>query len=123
MNLTTIYLDGDPRDFLTFREGSGGTIEIYDIAVGSDRRRGKGTRLVQDVLNHRLPPGTKTLWAMTRMSNQIAQQFYERLGFRVAGILRNFYDKPDAADAVVFAYDVRIDPGPEPTQESTNESR
>lgn len=103
--MDVITLD-DPQDFLKYRKGSGDTIEIYDIAVGTDRRVGKGRRLVELLLAN-IPPGIRTIWAITRAENFIAQQFYENLGFRVIAPLRNFYrDGPDTVDAIMYGRDI-----------------
>lgn len=87
--MTTIY-GTDRRDFLVYREGMGGTVEIFDIAVYSKRGAGVGRGLVNQLLKsvrgHYL-----VVFAITRISNTIAQQFYEALGFRLCARLHNFY--------------------------------
>lgn len=87
-------------DFLIWRDGSGDTVEILDIVVDSDRRKGRGRQLIE-ALFKMLPAATK-VFAITRTSNLIAQQFYEKLGFSVTGILRNFYGSAHSADAVMY---------------------
>jgi ribosomal protein S18 acetylase RimI-like enzyme len=102
----TIHLDADFRDFLIWRQGSGNTVEIYDIAVGSERRKGRGRALVNK-LYEQVPTGTKLVWAITRSDNFIAQEFYEELQFRVVGILRNFYqDSGKTVDAILYGRDM-----------------
>jgi ribosomal protein S18 acetylase RimI-like enzyme len=98
-----IVLDGDERDFLDWREGSGSTIEIFDVAVGSERRAGKGRRLLR-MLFAAVPAGTVTVWAITRAKNTIAREWYVGCGFRVVGLLRGFYEG-DARqiDAIMYA--------------------
>ena len=103
-----------PDDFLIYREGSGNTVEIFDIVVNSVRRQGKGRQLVYK-LYEMLPRGTNLVWAITRASNQIAQQFYEELNFRVIGVLRNFYntldeDGNECVDAIMYGRDVAEEP-------------
>ncbi len=97
----------DPRDFLVWRAGSGNTVEIYDIAVGSDRRRGKGTALLSKLLAI-IGPDPRCVFAITRATNFVAQQFYERRRFRVVGVLRHFYqDGPEqTADAIMYGRDI-----------------
>lgn len=106
----TIHLDKDTRDFLVYRSGSGkNSIEIYDIQVGSDRRKGRGRALVNTLLTHYTPRDVNLIYAITRSSNLIAQEFYEGLGFRVVGVLRNFYKdefSKDCADAIMYGRDV-----------------
>lgn len=100
-----IVLD-DPSDFLDWRRGSGPTVEIFDIQVGSLRRRGRGRELVRRLLSE-IPEGTRTVWAITRASNLIAHDFYHGLGFHAAGYLREFYrdeeTTPSGVDAILYA--------------------
>lgn len=102
-----IILD-HPDDYLDYREGSGSTVEIYDICVGTERGKGRGRYLVQ-LLLQMVPPGTRLVWAITRGGNFIAQEFYEKLGFRVVGTLRNFYQErrgESGVDAVMYGIDI-----------------
>ena len=81
------------EDYLVFREGSGDTIEIYDIAVNSERMKGYGRTLVEML---KLLYPTKTIWAITRKSNHGAQHFYEKLNFEVCSDLPRLYKDEDA---------------------------
>src|SRR2546422_460270 len=106
----TIVLD-DPRDFLVYRPGSGDTVEILDIQVGSERRQGRGRKPVEHLLRN-LPPETNLVWAITRANNLAAQGFYERLRFRVVAVLRNFYgtrdeDGKETVDAIMYGKDIK----------------
>lgn len=85
----------DCRDFLLWREGSGETIEIVDLAVGSERRRGIGRSLVNRLLARSEIQG-RFVWAITRESNGIARDFYRALGFRPVAVLSRFYLEEDA---------------------------
>lgn len=91
-------------DYLEYRYGSGGTVEILDIAVMSERRTGNGRRLIERLMAS-LPQGT-LVWAITRASNIIAQHFYEGMKFRVVGVLRSFYQADpfvkDDVDAIMY---------------------
>ena len=95
MNRLTL---SDPRDYLDWREGSGGSVEIYDIVVNSDRRRGRGKALVEELVRvvRKTLGRNRLVWAITRSSNLIAQQFYLAVGFRQVGLLVRFY--PDNHD-------------------------
>jgi len=87
-------------DHLLWRTGSGGTVEIYDIAVMSERRKGVGRGMVAELLRS-LPP-TTIVFAITRADNEIAQQFYEALGFRTVNVLRRFYGADKGVDALMY---------------------
>ena len=80
----------DYRDFIDWRPGSGRSVEIFDIAVGSARRQGRGRELIRKLLTE-IPKETSLVFAITRIGNTIAQQFYESCGFRLVGRLHNFY--------------------------------
>ena len=95
----------DPRDYLEWRDGGGGTVEIFDIVVGSSRRNGIGRLMVSTLLdmvaNNHSP--LTVVWAITRTENLIAQQFYESMNFEVIGVLRRFYSyEGDKVDAIVY---------------------
>jgi ribosomal protein S18 acetylase RimI-like enzyme len=98
--MNTIILDEDSRDFLCWRIGSGGSVEIYDIAVGSERGVGKGRRLIEE-LKKQVDPNTKLIFVIARSSNIIAHQFYTAIGFRLIAVLGNFYDD-NSSDAFMF---------------------
>lgn len=104
----TIYYDETKRDFLVWRLASGLTVEIYDIHCET-RREGRG-RTMLNALYRLIPKSVKTVWAITRASNFIAQEFYEGMNFRVVGVLRAFYrDEPGAdkiVDAIMYGKDV-----------------
>jgi len=101
-----IELNGG-QDFLVWRLGSGNTVEILDIHVGSRRRRGIGRRLVNMMLA-RIPKNIVMVYAITRTENFIAQEFYEELRFRVIAPLRHFYrdQKEPTVDAIMYGYDI-----------------
>lgn len=96
------------KDFLVYREGSGNTIEIFDIAVESERGKGVGTSMVRELIQTVRLENKKTVWAITRSSNFVAQQFYESLGFRVVGVLRDFYKDEICGhvDALMYGLDL-----------------
>ena len=106
----TIYLSGDHRDFIVFRSGMARTIELFDIQVGSSRREGKGKQLVQamlDILKEK-ESDVSMVYAIVRLSNAIAHQFYEALDFRLVGRLHYFYRDGGGKNehALVYGLDV-----------------
>lgn len=100
-----------PEDYIQYRQGSGNTVEITDISVVSERRKGKGRYLVNELISNFVSPSIVLVWAITRADNLIAQQFYEELRFRVVGVLRHFYqDEPQGkgmVDAIMYGRDLR----------------
>lgn len=100
------------QDFLDYRVSSGGTVEIFDICVASNRRAGIGRWLVDQLIATVCDPhGIRRIWAITRASNFIAQAFYEALRFRVIAPLRDFYGLKDAegrdtVDAIMYGRDL-----------------
>ncbi len=91
-----------PEDFLDWRVGSGNTVEIFDIVVGSNRREGKGRKLMEKLFKR--VPWASCVYAITRIDNEVAQQFYEKLLFTNVGVLRRFYrdERSRGADAVIY---------------------
>lgn len=69
----------------------GNTLEILDLSVCNIHRRlGRGRWLINQLLLE--PPiGVFLVFAITRISNIIAQEFYESIGFRIVGRLHQFY--------------------------------
>lgn len=89
--MKTLYLNNDKRDFVKFRKGSGrNSIEIYDIEIGSERGIGRGRELITNLCNL-CKDDYDLVYAITRESNHVAQQFYTALGFVVSGVLEDFY--------------------------------
>lgn len=98
-----IYLDELKQDSLDYRQGSGDTVEIFDIVVGSERRQGRGRRLLE-ALFARLPETVTTVFAITRADNLIAQLWYEAMQFEVCGTLRRFYNRTKpVVDGIMYA--------------------
>jgi [ribosomal protein S18]-alanine N-acetyltransferase len=83
-------------------------LHINNLAVAPDcRGRGAGRALLEHVLREgaRLGAGRATL--EVRASNQAAFRLYERIGFSVAGIRRNYYTKPIEDALVLWREDPR----------------
>jgi ribosomal-protein-alanine N-acetyltransferase len=73
---------------------------IMNLAVHHNfRRRGIGTKLVEEILDELKENDCRYIYLEVRFSNLRARNFYECFGFRVAGIRRNYYTSPieDAA--------------------------
>lgn len=97
----TIHRLGDANDFVEWVNRPDGGVEILDIAVNSERRRGRGRKLLESLFKQ-LAPETR-VFAITRIDNEIAQQFYEKCCFEVVGVLRRFYSSAHrCADAIMY---------------------
>lgn len=104
--MVTIKIGGAHLDYRP--SGVGSTWEILDIHVPNEmRRQGVGRQLLENLFN--ILGKNCRVYAITRTSNEIAQQFYESCGFDTAGVLRRFYGSENGADAVMY---VRSSGGP-----------
>jgi ribosomal-protein-alanine N-acetyltransferase len=67
---------------------------IISIAVDpKHRRKGIGKKLLETAI---CTPHVKKVWAEMRRSNQGAQAFYLKLGFKIVGEVSNYYGDEDA---------------------------
>lgn len=105
----------DPATFLLWEKRTDGTCEIVDVEVANGKRRTGIGRGMVDLLLKTLfldneaakSKSYRLLWAITRTSNRVAQEFYENLNFRVVAVLRCYYDKDsNAADAIMYGRDL-----------------
>jgi [ribosomal protein S18]-alanine N-acetyltransferase len=76
--------------------------EILNLAVdSSQRRRGTGSRLIQDVIAASNSAGVGKIFLEVRESNGAARKFYARMGFTETGRRRQYYRQP-VEDALVL---------------------
>ena len=69
--------------------------ELVNIAIREDvRGRGRGSQLLDGVLDRARVMGIKHLFLEVRRSNVRAQEMYEARGFQVVGIRRAYYTRP-----------------------------
>jgi ribosomal-protein-alanine N-acetyltransferase len=77
-------------------------LHINNLAVMPGRRReGIGSALLTHVVREGTKLGAKRATLEVRRSNEIARHLYERFGFTVAGVRRNYYNHP-IEDALVL---------------------
>ncbi len=77
-------------------------IHINNIAVRPELRgRGLGSALLAHVLEEGRAAGASRATLEVRRSNDEARRLYERFGFRVAGVRRDYYTDP-TEDALVL---------------------
>ena len=75
---------------------------IYNIAVKKEHRGyGVGYRLLTELIRQGCAAGITAFTLEVRQSNTAALRLYESLGFKAAGIRRDFYSKPKE-DAVIM---------------------
>lgn len=69
--------------------------EIYNVAVKQGfRGNGGGTALLQKFLDHSRRSSVQNVWLDVRRSNEVAIRFYEKNGFSLYSIRKNFYSRP-----------------------------
>ena len=69
--------------------------EITNVSVKAHhRRKGIAARLLQELFVQAALKGVKAHTLEVRKSNQAAIQLYQKLGFEIEGIRKNFYEKP-----------------------------
>lgn len=69
--------------------------ELHNIAVSaSNRRRGVGSALLKDFLKVAAELGVCEVFLMVRVSNQAAQNFYQKFQFDECGRRPNAYQNP-----------------------------
>jgi ribosomal-protein-alanine N-acetyltransferase len=86
-------------------------IHINNIAVRPELRgRGYGSALLARVLEEGRAAGGRRAMLEVRRSNGDARRLYERVGFRVAGVRRDYYTDP-VEDALVLWRDDNGAPG------------
>ena len=77
-------------------------IHINNVAVRPGlRAQGIGTTLLRRVLEEAQRLGARRAMLEVRASNERARRLYERLGFYVAGVRRNYYSNP-VEDALIL---------------------
>jgi ribosomal-protein-alanine N-acetyltransferase len=79
-----------------------GELHINSLAVDEAwRRRGVATRLLAHVFGDAVAHGARSATLEVRASNAPARLLYERLGFRVEAIRRDYYQEPKE-DALIL---------------------
>jgi ribosomal-protein-alanine N-acetyltransferase len=92
---------GDLQGFLV-AQVVGDEWEIENIAVaGKARRRGLGTRLLGEFLDHAQAQGAVAVFLEVRESNRAARSLYEKWAFREGGRRPRYYSEPEE-DAIVY---------------------
>ena len=86
-------------------------LHINTIAVDTRlRRQGIATALMRYLMAEAASLGARRTYLEVRRSNLPAQRLYERLGFTVAAVRRNYYSQPEE-DALVLSMSMPDDKG------------
>jgi ribosomal-protein-alanine N-acetyltransferase len=104
--LTVAELDGRVVGFavLWFAADEG---ELGDLAVlPEERGRGIGTDLLDQAILEARNRGCRFLYLEVREGNPGAQRLYERAGFEVVGVRKDYYSTP-TEDAIVMRLEVQ----------------
>ena len=97
------------QDFVAFQiNRSGNTIEILDINVNTERRKGTGSHLIAKLIQSHRRMEPYNLYALTRRSNEAARAFYHSLGFTAVSLLPEFYINKEQDGTVVGREDAII---------------
>ncbi len=80
--------------------------DITSVSVSKDsRRRGIATQLIEALQKAGSEMGVKRFFLEVRKSNEAAIGLYERNGFSVTGIRKNYYEVP-AEDALIMGKEI-----------------
>lgn len=80
--------------------------DILTVGVHPDhRRKGVGSRLLEELLRIFKEQGGKTLFLEVRASNASAAALYEKFGFRRIGCRKNYYRQP-TEDGLIYSLEV-----------------
>lgn len=83
--------------------------ELGDIAVVPERRgEGIGRKLLRESISVAASRGTRSLYLEVRESNGAARRLYEKVGFSVVGVRKQYYTEP-VEDAIVMKLDVQAE--------------
>ncbi len=83
--------------------------ELGDIAVVPERRgEGIGRRLLRESISVAASRGTRSLYLEVRESNDVARRLYEKVGFNVVGVRKQYYTEP-VEDAIVMRLDLHAE--------------
>lgn len=77
-------------------------VQLSNFAIHPDhRRRGLGETVLRHVLDKIKAQGAREIFLEVRPSNTAAIRLYDKLGFQILGVRRNYYHFP-AEDALIM---------------------
>lgn len=102
--LKVAELDGEIAGYVVLRKILD-EAEILSIAVKPEmRRKGIATELIKNALEE-IKDSVKACFLEVRVSNKQAISFYEKIGFRKAGMRKKYYLLPEE-DAILMRLDL-----------------
>ena len=72
------------------------------------RGEGIGRRLLRESISVAASRGTRSLYLEVRESNDVARRLYEKVGFNVVGVRKQYYAEP-VEDAIVMKLDLHAE--------------
>ncbi len=82
-------------------------VQISNFAIHPDfRRMGIGKAVLLDVLDKIAKEGAAEIFLEVRPSNHIARSLYEKLGFQILGVRKNYYQSP-VEDALIMGKNLK----------------
>ena len=79
--------------------------QITNVCVAPEHRgKNVGTQMLEELLNRALEQKVGAITLEVRVSNEPAIRLYEKLGFELAGIRKNFYSHPNEDAKIMWRY-------------------
>ncbi|MBX2869276.1 MAG: ribosomal protein S18-alanine N-acetyltransferase [Acidiferrobacterales bacterium] len=105
-----VYLNEVPIGYYVVSIAAG-VHEIQNIVVfNCYQGRGLGQRLLSMILTHALKDSKAEVWLEVRESNACARAIYEKAGFCVSGVRKNYYycENDSREDAILMTLNGKI---------------
>ncbi|MEM1538446.1 MAG: ribosomal protein S18-alanine N-acetyltransferase [Candidatus Nezhaarchaeales archaeon] len=97
-------VDGDVLGYAVGAYEHNGRGHILSIATRPDvQARGIGRALLEALIERLRGRGANRFRLEVRVSNIVAIKFYEKMGFKVLGVIKSYYE--DGEDAIVYVKD------------------
>ena len=85
------------------REAWNRRARVHEFYISSESRgKGRGRKLMEEVIRRAESSGMRTLWVETQNTNHPAIQFYQRMGFEFCGLDCSLYDAPSNDEIAIF---------------------
>ena len=82
-------------------------VQISNFALHPDfRRKGVGEAVLRDILDKITKEGAVEIFLEVRPSNRVARSLYEKLGFQILGMRKNYYQSP-VEDAMIMGKNLK----------------